>query len=177
MLQVHVEFVHCAHVQPMAAPNAMLPSKWLVFIRPSLAGFDRPLTLLRLAISADEMTDESLVGRSAIIHEEAQNFQKYAADLNPMKARPWVKRLMGVPEGGHVWCWVFLTFSTHKRAKDFVAMHVAKCKHGGLFAHTRTHPHVVDLEDQIIQDWSGKRLEKLGAVIFKGQMESTLSDT
>jgi hypothetical protein len=28
------------------ARNAMRSSKWLVFIRPSLAGFDRPLTLL-----------------------------------------------------------------------------------------------------------------------------------
>lgn len=124
---------------------------------------------LRLAISADEFSDESLVGRLAMIHEQAQKFQNYAADLNPLKARPWVKKVMGVPEGGHVWCHVFLTFSTHKRAKEFLERHIAKCKHGGFWKHTHTHPYVVDLEDEIIQGCSGEKDQKLSDSIFKGQ--------
>jgi hypothetical protein len=36
----------------------MRPSKWLVFIRPSLAGFDRPLTNLQVQ---DEDLDEVLM--------------------------------------------------------------------------------------------------------------------
>jgi hypothetical protein len=125
--------------------------------------------LLRTAISADETSDESLVGRLAMIHEQAQKFQKYAADLNPLKARPWVKKVMGLPEGGRVWCRVFLTFSTHKRAKEFLERHISKCKHGGFWKHTHTHPYVVDLEDEIIQGCSGKKDQKLSDSMFKGQ--------
>lgn len=42
----------------MAAQNTMLPSKWPVFIRPSLAGFDRPLTRFHFhfAVTSDNLT-------------------------------------------------------------------------------------------------------------------------
>jgi hypothetical protein len=68
--------------------------------------------LLRTAIVADEISDEALVGRLAIIHEQASNFQKYTA--NPMGTR----RIFG-SGGMSVRCLVFLIFSSHKRAREF----------------------------------------------------------
>ena len=115
---------------------------------------------LRVIIFADDISDESLVGRSAIIHEQAHNFQKYSMTL--MKTR-----FREIKYG--VVCYVYLTFSTHKRAREFFENHITKCKHTAFWKKIRTRPCVVDLEDEVIQDHSGKKLEKLSGPIFKGQ--------
>ena len=54
-------------------------------------------------------------------------------------------------------CNVFLIFSAHKRAKEFFERHITKCKHGGLFKKIHTYPHIVDLEDEIYLNHSGKK--------------------
>jgi hypothetical protein len=46
MLQAHIENVHHVHLRPPPHPTQQSPQKWLVFIRPLLAGFDCPLTAL-----------------------------------------------------------------------------------------------------------------------------------
>jgi hypothetical protein len=120
--------------------------------------------LLRTLISADDITDESLVGRLAIIHEQSQNFQKYT--MTVLRVRPWLRKILGGPKLS-VKCLVFLAFSNHKRAMEFSENHLVKCKHRAVWKHLFTYPYVVDLEDEIIQSFTGEKDEKLSNSIFK----------
>ena len=110
---------------------------------------------LRVIIFADDISDESLVGRSAIIQEQAHSFQKYTMTL--IKTR-FKETKMGVN------CNVYITFSAHKRAREFFENHILKCKHTAFWKKIRTRPCVVDLEDEVILDHSGKKLEDLSAL-------------
>jgi len=97
--------------------------------------------LIRLAINADSLSDESLVGRFALIHERAYDFRKYAISI--MRSiwsdgkQPTVSQ-------------VLIAFSAHRRARTFLQSFADKCKHTAVWKKVYTQPWVVDLEDEDI---------------------------
>jgi hypothetical protein len=117
---------------------------------------------LRLGINSDNLSGEALVGRFAMIHERAIDFRKYAS-MNPSALTE-----------------VFTTFSSHKRAREFIQNFADKCKHLAYKKMTRTFPVVIDLEDEDITSfapklfWSQKpsffwarEIEKLKETLFQ----------
>lgn len=113
----------------------------------------------KLAIDADDISDEALIGRFTIIHGQLTNFIKYAAHV-----------LNNVKHG--VYADVVTVFSSHKRAKLFNDHYAKKCSQWTFFKKTFTSPWVVDLEDEEIKqyrkhfDLFGKG-EKQAAELFR----------
>ena len=98
--------------------------------------------LIRLVINADNVADETLVGRFAVVHERAYDFRKYAMSL--MRSIWNDGKLPTVAQ-------VIVAFSTHRRAKVFSENFADKCKHTAIWKKVYTQPWIVDLEDEDIQ--------------------------
>jgi hypothetical protein len=92
--------------------------------------------LLRVAIGADDLSDEVLIGRFARIHERVHDFQKYAMSS--------VTGKMGTRAE------VLVVFSSHKRATAFIEGSAKKCGQFSLRKNVLTQPWIVDLEQQEI---------------------------
>ncbi len=93
--------------------------------------------LLRVAIDADDLTEDALVGRFSLIHQRAFKFRKYALSTFPSNMGALVE--------------VLVIFSAHERVRDFIQRVAPKCKHNaGFISRMRggvhTYPWVVDLE-------------------------------
>jgi hypothetical protein len=108
--------------------------------------------ILRMLIDADDIPGEALVGRFAMIHERASDFEKYSLVI----AKNW---LYGNATSG-VYLQVLTVFSLHSKARHFIQTYADKCTHrskhtsngiikigGGLLL---TCPWVVDLEDETV---------------------------
>jgi hypothetical protein len=94
-----------------------------------------------VAIDANNLTEDALVGRFSLIHERAFDFRKYALSAIASRMDTAVE--------------VLVIFSTHERARDFTERLAGKCKHAtGLFSgwggRVHTDPWVVDLEREEI---------------------------
>ena len=113
--------------------------------------FSRGCALLRLAIDADDLPEDALVGRFSLIHEIAHDFRKYALTTITSNMGTIVE--------------VLVIFSTHERAKDFTERVAQKCRHtAGFLSSMRgrvtTYPWVIDLERKEIVN-AGKGFRKL----------------
>ena len=89
-----------------------------------------------VVVLGDEMTEEALIGRSAIIHGLAEQMKRYSMTM-------FKSRFSEAKLGVH--CAMFLVFSNHQKAKSFYDNHSRKCRHsnGNVFLF----PFVADLED------------------------------
>jgi len=121
--------------------------------------------LVRLGIDGDDISGEALIGRFAMIHERAYDFRKYA---------PSVMRTIWNDGKLSTVAQVLVTFSAHKRAKEFVQNVANKCKHTATWKKVFTQPWVVDLEDeeitrfrQPLSDLMTRDSEKLKAGLFR----------
>jgi hypothetical protein len=103
---------------------------------------------LRLGIDGDDMPDETLIGRCAIIHELANNFRKYSTSLVTGRDNYIVSAQ------------VVIVFSSHKRAKDFIQLYADKCSNSSFWKKIYTYPWIVDLEDEEIKRY-GQPLDRL----------------
>jgi hypothetical protein len=117
--------------------------------------------LIRLGIDGDDILNETLIGRFAIIHERAYDFRKYAPSV-----LPGGKLAIGVQ--------VVLAFSKHKRAKEFIENYASKCKLTAFWKKVYTQPWVADLEDeevrrfrQPLSDLITRDSEKLKGGLFR----------
>jgi hypothetical protein len=120
--------------------------------------------VLRLGIDGDDISEESMIGRFAIIHERAHDFIKYSASL--LKSRFGDNKFSTHTS-------VVVVFSTHKKAKYFNENLAGKCKHTAFWKKVYTHPWVVDLEDEEIKRHReldglfGGNLKKLKSELFR----------
>jgi hypothetical protein len=87
-----------------------------------------------LGIDADDISNESLIGRFVNIHEHAHNFIKYSPSA-----------MFGKKNG--VRTSVCVVSSSHKRAKDFIENAATKCKHSAFWKKVDTWSWPMDLED------------------------------
>jgi hypothetical protein len=85
-------------------------------------------------IVADDISNESLIGRFVNIHEQAHNFIKYSPST-----------MFGKKNG--VRTSVCVVFSSHKRAKDFIENAAKKCKHSAFWKKVDAWPWLIDLEE------------------------------
>ena len=121
--------------------------------------------LIRLGIDADDVPNETLIGRFAIIHERAYDFRKYAPSV-----------IRGFWNDGKLatGAQVVLAFSKHRRAKEFNENYAAKCKLTAFWKKVYTQPWVADLEDeeitrfrQPLSDLVTRDADKLKAGLFR----------
>jgi hypothetical protein len=97
--------------------------------------------LLRLAIDADDIPDETLIGRFAVIHEQAHNFRKHSSTFpGGFKETKFA-----------VYAQVVVVFSSHKRARNFIQRFADQCSHTAFWKKVYTYPWIVDLEDEEIK--------------------------
>jgi hypothetical protein len=89
--------------------------------------------MLILGIDADDISNESLIGRFVNIHEQAHNFIKYSPST-----------MFGKKNG--VRTSVCVVYSSHKRAKDFIENAAKKCKHSAFWKEVNTWSWPMDLE-------------------------------
>jgi hypothetical protein len=120
--------------------------------------------VLRLVMDGDNLSNETIVGRFAMIHERAYDFRKYAMTF-----------LRSVVSDGKLstYAIVLMAFSSHKRTKDFINGYADKCKHTAFWKKVRTQAWVIDLEDEEITrfpqpliDLGGARFDKIKAGLF-----------
>jgi hypothetical protein len=97
----------------------------------------KAIVLLRLAIDADDLSNDGIIGRFAQIHSRARDFQKYAMSL--AFAGKMSVRTQGL-----------IVFTSHKRAKDFGETSGSQCKHSSFWDKIYTEAWVIDLEDEEI---------------------------
>ena len=94
------------------------------------------MCLLTVAIVGDEIPDETLIGRTAIIHGLTEELKKYSMTMFESR---FSQAKCGVMSS------VYIAFDSHKRAKAFFEQHGRKCQHknknAALFSS------IVDLED------------------------------
>ena len=116
---------------------------------------------LRLAIDADNLSDESLIGRSAIIHQRTHDFLKYTSYVMYDTKYGASTHLM-------------IVFSSHKRVEEFWKKYANKCHHKSFLKKVYTRTWVVDLENKeitrqgyFLSDLLGQGLDKMEAEIFK----------
>ena len=114
------------------------------------------MVILRLAIDADEIKDDALIGRFALIHERTHDFRKYGMSLF----------------GGNIGTatHVIVTFSSHERAQDFAKNVAKKCKQVSFWKKVNTRPWVADLEAEEITKFQldfGVDAKELKAGLFK----------
>jgi hypothetical protein len=100
--------------------------------------------LLRLGIDADDISDESLIGRFAIRHEQAYKFRKHSSSLFRNRVSKNVATFA-------VYAQIVVVFSTHKRARNFIQNSANKCSHSAFWQKVYTSPWIVDLEDEDIK--------------------------
>jgi hypothetical protein len=117
--------------------------------------------LLRLGIDADNISDETLIERCAVIHERAHDFLKFAAPI-------MYDTKYGVATQ------VVTVFSLHKRAKAFAEGSANRCQHKTIWKKVYTRPWVVDLEDEDItrlgyglSNLWGRETKKLKSELFR----------
>jgi hypothetical protein len=130
---------------------------------------------LRLLIDADDLLGETLVGRFALIHERAPEFQKYAMVM--VRSWLWGDNVLGTA------LQVLTVFSLHSKAKHFIQSYADCCKHsskhsrngfikigGGL---VQTYPWVIDLEDETITPTQVKimGIKRMGGFVDKYKTE------
>lgn len=89
--------------------------------------------MLILGIDADDISNETLVGRFVNIHEQAHHFTKYSPSRFGSK--------IGVRAS------VCVVFSSHKRAKDFIENAAKKCAHSSFWKAVNTWSWPIDLEE------------------------------
>jgi len=108
-------------------------------------------TLLRVAIDADDFSEDALVTRFSLIHERAHDFRKYALSTLTGKVSTFAE--------------VLVVFSLHERAKHFTERLASKCKHISRWKSVRTYPWTIDLErEEITGGQIGIVKVKLGMV-------------
>jgi hypothetical protein len=90
--------------------------------------------VVRMGIDADNIANETLVGRFAVIHDHLFDFRKYTATF------------FAAATGAQV----VVAFSQHKRAKDFNDSFADKCKHTAFWKKVHTQPWIADLEGREI---------------------------
>ena len=121
--------------------------------------------VLRLVLNGDNLPNETIVGRFAVIHERAFDFRKYAMTI-----------LRGVFSDGKLatYAIILIAFSSHKRSKEFMDSFANKCKHGAFWKKVHTHAWVADLEDEEITRFpeplinlGGAHFEKIKAALFE----------
>lgn len=121
--------------------------------------------LLKMAIVGDEMPDETIIGKIAIIHGLSEQFKKYSLTL--------YKSRFGEAKCG-VMSSMYVVFASHKRAKVFFEEHARKCQHKT--KNVVLFPSVVDLEDEEINyagssifglSYWGTQAGKMSKDIFK----------
>lgn len=95
---------------------------------------------IRLLIDGDELNDETLIGRFALIHERAETFRKYSMVL--MKNWIWGDSTAGTIAE------VVVLFSLHKKAREVIQRCSDKLRHTSMRKQVYTHPYIVDLEDE-----------------------------
>jgi hypothetical protein len=106
----------------------------------------RGFNLLRVAIDADDLTDEALIGRFALIHERLHDFRKYAMSSLTGKMRTQAE--------------VLVVFSAHERATAFIEGSAKKCGQLSYRKNVMTQPWIVDLEqDEITRSRVGLNLQ------------------
>ena len=98
--------------------------------------------VLLLAIDADDITNESLIGHFAFIHEHSHNFRQYADSL--MQSRIGNSKL-------GVFTQVVTAFSTHKRSSEFIENVADKCKHTAFWKKVYTQVWAADLENEEVK--------------------------
>jgi len=92
--------------------------------------------VLRMGIDGDNISNESLVGRFAMIHDLLFEFRKYTARVLMTKCATGAQ--------------VLVAFSEHRRAKEFNDGFADKCKHTAILKKVHTQPWIADLEDREI---------------------------
>lgn len=122
-------------------------------------------TVLRLVIDADNVSQETIVGRCALIHERTHRFREYGLTL--MRSVFSDGKL-----GTHAQ--VILVFSSHEKAKDFGDNYADKCEHTAFWKKVHTKPWVVDLEDEEMQTikygighFLNRQADRLRAGVFR----------